>query len=168
MKTAFLRIRGVTVTREIAPYALVAKSSTWNMVWAGRDTRLRVDRASAVIDAELLDEKFTRPEGFDLSAFWSRWVSTAEANRAVFSVVAIAKQDVISMLEREVGKGKLKHLIGQEPANRQRVELTFEFFAQARSILLSFGGAIEVLSPEALRRSMADFGEQIQSTYRDS
>ena len=167
MKTTFLRIRGVTVTREIAPYALVAKSSTWNVIWAGRDTRLRVDRASAVIDAELLDEKFTRPEHFDLSAFWSRWVSTYETRRPVFSVVALAEQNVIPMLEREVGKGKLKQVIGQEADNRQRVELTFEFFAQARSILLGFGGAVEVISPEALRRSIADFGEQIQSTYRD-
>jgi len=167
VKTTFLRIRGIIVTREIAPYALVAKSSTWNVIWAGRDAKLRVDRASTVIDAALLDEKFTRPEDFDLSVFWSKWVSTAEANRAVFSVVAIAKQDVISMLEREIGKGRLAKLTIQEPDNRQRVELKFEFLTQARSILLSFGGAIEVLSPEALRRSMADFGEQIQSAYRD-
>lgn len=167
MEATFLRVRGITVTRDVAPYALVAKSSTWYVVWAGRDAKLRVDRASTVIDAEMLDETFTRPEGFDLPAFWSGWVLLYEANRSVFLAVVLADEGVIPILRREVGKGRLRQLAEQEPDRRRRVELTFEYFEQARSILLGFGGAIEVVSPEALRRSMADFGERIHSVYRD-
>jgi predicted DNA-binding transcriptional regulator YafY len=39
---------------------------------------------------------------------------------------------------------------------------------QARSALLPYGSAVEVLAPEALRRSVIDFAEQTLSVYRES
>jgi len=43
--------------------------------------------------------------------------------------------------------------------------LPFESLEAARSRLLGWGGAVEVLEPEALRRSVADFAEQIVARY---
>jgi predicted DNA-binding transcriptional regulator YafY len=43
--------------------------------------------------------------------------------------------------------------------------LHFESFEAARTQLLSFGGAVEVLEPLALRTSLADYAHQIQKIY---
>jgi len=48
------------------------------------------------------------------------------------------------------------------------VNLEFESFEQAQSLLLGYGGAVEVQAPDALRLSIADFGRQIASVYLDS
>ncbi|MFC2107877.1 helix-turn-helix transcriptional regulator [Candidatus Bipolaricaulota bacterium] len=168
MKATFRRVRGIMITQEIAPYGLVAKATRWYVIWLGRDRQLRVDHASSVIEAELLDEGFDRLETFDLASYWSQWAARYEANRSAFLTQVLAKEGVIPMLEREVGKKGFKQLAEHESGSRKRVELSFESFEQARSLLLGFGGAIEVVSPEALRRSMADFGERIRSMYRDS
>jgi predicted DNA-binding transcriptional regulator YafY len=47
----------------------------------------------------------------------------------------------------------------------QEITLEYESFEEARRMVLSFGGAIEVLEPLALRRSVQDFAKQIQSVY---
>ena len=168
MSVTFRRVRGITIDREIAPYGLVAKATRWYVIWLGREGQLHVDRASAVVDAELLEERFERPETFDLASHWSQWAARYEANRPVFAVTVLALPDVITYLENELGRERVLRFEGPERAGRVRAQLTFEYFEEARSTLLGFGGAIEVVSPEALRRSMADFGEQIHSVYSDT
>ena len=163
----FRRVRETLISREIAPYGLVAKATRWYVIWSGRDGQLHVDRASAVVDAELLEERFERPDTFDLTTYWAQWAARYEANRSVFPVIALARLGVLANLENRLGKDRVLRSEDPESDGRVRAQLTFEYFEEARSTLLGFGGAIEVVSPEALRRSIADFGEQIQSTYRD-
>ncbi len=165
MEVTFLRVRGTLINREIAPYGLVAKATRWYVIWLGREGQLHVDRASAVVDAELLEERFERPETFDLASYWAQWAARHEANRSVFPVIALARLGVLANLENELGKDRVLRSEERESDGRVRVQLTFEYLEEARSTLLGFGGAIEVVSPEALRRSMADFGEQIHSVY---
>ena len=165
MEVTFRRVRGTLISREIAPYGLVAKATRWYVIWSGRDGQLHVDRASAVVDAALLEEKFERPETFDLASYWAQWAARHEANRSVFSVTALAGVGVLANLENKLGKDRVLRSEEPESDGRVQVQLTFEYLEEARSTLLGFGGAIEVVSPEALRRSMADFGEQIHSVY---
>ena len=47
----------------------------------------------------------------------------------------------------------------------QAITLTFENFETARTRILGFGGAIIVLEPLALRRSVADYAQQIRTLY---
>jgi len=61
---------------------------------------------------------------------------------------------------------------GETPADEstdtegwQDLTLSFESLDDARSQLLGFGGAVEVLSPIALRRSMEDYARQILGRY---
>ena len=167
MKVTFRRVRGTLISREIAPYGLVAKATRWYVIWMGRDGQLHVDRASSVVDAELLEERFERPDAFDLPTYWAEWAARYEANRPVFSVTALAEAGALPFLESELGQERV--LRSEEPKSDSRIQvhLTFERFEEARSTLLGFGGAIEVISPEALRQSIADFGEQVLSAYRD-
>ena len=57
------------------------------------------------------------------------------------------------------------HVAGA-PNGSNGIELDFDSFEAARTTMLSLGGAVEVLSPEALRRSVADFAEQTRTRYR--
>ena len=43
--------------------------------------------------------------------------------------------------------------------------LNFSSFEEARSSLLSYGGAVEVLSPASLRLAMIDYAQQILRRY---
>jgi len=42
------------------------------------------------------------------------------------------------------------------------IRVVFESLKEARSRCLSLGGAVEVLEPEALRKSVLDYAEQIR------
>ena len=46
-----------------------------------------------------------------------------------------------------------------------RLDLPFESFVAARTRLLGLGRAVEVLEPEALRRSLIDFAAQVMDFY---
>jgi len=168
MDVTFRRVRGIMIRREIAPYGLVAKENRWYVIWSGKDGQLHVDSASAVVDAKLLDECFERPTAFDLASYWSQWSARQEDNRPMFAVEAFVQGDVIPHLESELGKKHVLRFEGSEHDGRVRAQLIFETFEQARALLLGFGGSVEVVSPEALRLSIADFGKQICLTYRDS
>ena len=45
------------------------------------------------------------------------------------------------------------------------LEISFESLEAARQRLLGFGGAIEVLAPGALRKSLLDFASQTVALY---
>lgn len=47
----------------------------------------------------------------------------------------------------------------------QTMTIHFETFEEARKQLLNFGGAVEVIEPQSLRRSVQDFAEQIVEVY---
>jgi len=46
--------------------------------------------------------------------------------------------------------------------------MLFESLENARARILGFGGAIEVLEPLALRRSLADYARQIGAVYEEN
>jgi len=150
-------VRQIPIEHEIAPYALVAKGRVWYVVWRRHDGDLRVDHASDVIEAELMDETFDRPPGFDLARFWTTGAAAYEAGRWLFRVTLRATAEVLPDLERDLGR-HIRRAGNAEPGKMCiEVEMTFDHFEHARSALLAFGGAVEVIEPEALRLSIANF-----------
>src|SRR5690242_7482320 len=59
--------------RVVEPWGLVDKDDVWYLV-AGTERGQRTFRVDRIADAELTDETFERPAGFDLSAAWDRVV----------------------------------------------------------------------------------------------
>ncbi|HEX2979311.1 MAG TPA: WYL domain-containing protein [Anaerolineaceae bacterium] len=66
---------GETTVRTVRPYGLVVKNTDWYLV-AYCETRqdIRVFKCDRVRMAELLEERFSYPEGFNLEEFWHGWV----------------------------------------------------------------------------------------------
>jgi predicted DNA-binding transcriptional regulator YafY len=156
------------VERLVDPYGLVAKTSVWYLV-CGRDDHIRVQRVSDVVDVQLTGETFERPPGFDLARFWGEWCRSYEDNRPCYPVTARVSPEFVSALPQYFGR-RLPDLTQVEPpddAGWITMILPFETFWDARRAVLSFGRAVEVLEPVALRLSVIDLAQQIVAFYGD-
>jgi len=146
------------------PYGLVAKSTDWYMVGKRRNHMLvlRVDRIQNV---QFTGSQFKRPDNFDLDVFWEQWCRENELNRPSYPVVVRILPGLAKDIDHFLGK-RLQYIGEPDQSGRVMLELNFEYHEQARNELLHFGGAIEVLSPTALRFSVKDFAKQILNVYK--
>ncbi len=67
----YQRWRG-EVERTLDPLGLVLKAGAWYLV-ARASGQLRTYRASRILELDVLDERFERPDDFDLATFWDTW-----------------------------------------------------------------------------------------------
>ncbi|MFC7583025.1 helix-turn-helix transcriptional regulator [Nonomuraea antimicrobica] len=65
------------VERRLEPYGLVVKAGRWYLV-ARTGEDVRTYRVSQILDLHVLPEGFTRPEGFDLAAYWRDYLAEFE------------------------------------------------------------------------------------------
>jgi predicted DNA-binding transcriptional regulator YafY len=153
--------------RAVEPYGLVAKAGAWHLVCAG-DGRVRVHRVSQVLEARLSDERFTRPAGFDLGAFWQDWCARQEESRTTYPVTVRVSPALVPYLPLVLGEHVRESLAQAGPPDAAgwiALTLQFESLFAARERVLGLGGAIEVLEPEPLRQSVADFAAQTVVRY---
>jgi predicted DNA-binding transcriptional regulator YafY len=158
---------GTRVDRKVDPYGLVAKAGAWYLVWAG-ESHIRATPLREIIGARLTDDHFTRPSGFELAAFWERWSAAYESSRPSFSVMVRISPLVLRYLTHVLGDSVINPDGPREHSDahgQDTITLTFETFEDARGQILGLGGAVEVLAPQALRASVADFARQIIARY---
>lgn len=154
------------IEQVIAPYGLVAKAGVWHIV-AARDEQLRVYRAADVIGAHLLDETFTRHADFDLAEFWQDWCEGVEHDRLRYEVTLRLAPHFVSQAQYYLGEQARAAIAQAIPDEQGRVQIVvvFESLEEARARCLSLGYAVEVVEPEALRKSIIDYAEQIRRMY---
>jgi predicted DNA-binding transcriptional regulator YafY len=157
------------VEQRIAPYGLVAKAGVWYVVYAYRG-RVRALRVAHLSYAQVLEEHFERPDGFDLGAFWTKWCAGVEEARPAYTVRMRVAPHVASDLAWYLGEGGHRAVLNAPPQPEREdwitLEWAFESLAEARGRLLALGGAVEVLEPLPLRWAMADYGQQIVAQYK--
>jgi predicted DNA-binding transcriptional regulator YafY len=154
----------------VDPYGLVVKAGTWYLVYAYR-ARVRARRVSEFQAVEMLDATFTRPPDFDLEAFWKAWCGERADRRDVYQVHVRVLAAAWDWLPFYLGSRIHEALTAAGPPDARgwiTIDLTFENLEAARARLLPLGGAVEVLAPDALRFSMADFGARIAAVYTAS
>jgi predicted DNA-binding transcriptional regulator YafY len=167
LQMSYRTFLGFEVAQTIEPLGLVAKAGIWHLVYAFGG-RVRARRVSDVLDARASDELFARPPDFDLAAFWQAACAEREANRLPFLARVRLGPALRPQLPHYFGEHTGNLLAGVEPADAEgwiTATLPFESFEAARERILGFGGAAEVLAPEALRRSVADFATQALARY---
>ena len=168
IRVVFERPFGLMTSRRIAPYGLVARSGDWFVVWAGEDARLRVDRVSRVREARIEDATFDRPPAFGLEVFWTDWLARQEAARPELTVQLVVRADAIPFVQDRLGARRgVFYGVPAPSKDWAPMDVSFPDLDEARQVLLALGGAVEVLAPEALRRSVQDFAVQIQQLYSD-
>lgn len=144
----------------VEPYGLVAKTNIWHLVY--NRNGFRVLRVADLLVAQLVDEPFQRQSDFDLAAFWQDWCAQQEMNRSLYPVTVRVVPHFVAELPHHFGSE-----IGQRDSDGNLVIVTLHFASleAARSRLLGFGNAIQVLEPRALRASIKDYAAQITSLY---
>jgi predicted DNA-binding transcriptional regulator YafY len=158
------------VERVVNPLGLVAKASVWYLVSAVGEER-RVYRVSRVQAAELIDEPFTRPAGFDLAAFWAEWCAGFRASLMHYPVTLRAAPAALPTLPAVFGESIYTLIEQADPPDAEgwiTLRLSFEAPEVACSMLLGFGALIEVLEPAELRERITQKAEQIVAFYRQT
>jgi predicted DNA-binding transcriptional regulator YafY len=91
------------VTREIEPLGLVLKAGVWYVV-ALTDGQFRTYRVARIRGAEALDERFERPQGFDLAAYWAESSAAYEREAPRSEVTIRIRPERMGWLSDAVGK----------------------------------------------------------------
>lgn len=143
----------------VEPYSLVAWAGDWYLVgfWDGAG---HIIRLNLIEEAQMINETFTRKSDYNLPVFWSEWRHNFEADKPHFHVKVRVSPNMTAFL---------RHF--QEDFTDERGwvtgRLTFDSFERARARLLSWGGAVEVVEPEALRCNISDYAKQILLVYKE-
>lgn len=162
----YRRFSRIEVATTGAPLGLVVKAGAWHLVYL-RAERIWVQPVGDILDVALTEEHFARPAGFDLRRFWQAWCASDAVRRAVYVATVRVAPPMQASLPQHFGAALHQRMV-QAPRNAAgwiTLELAFDSLEAARTALLALGGGIEVLAPEALRRSVLDYAEQIAGVY---
>ncbi|QUD87881.1 helix-turn-helix transcriptional regulator [Phenylobacterium montanum] len=152
--------------RVVEPLGLVLKSGAWYMV-GQVDGSARTYRVGRILELQVLDQRFARPEDFDLEQHWRESAQRLEAElhrteaRVRFSPMGVRMQEVFL-------SPYVRGAIRAEPPDRDGwvvAVMPVGSIRQAASELLRFGAEVEVLEPEALRSSMASIAGRLAEIY---
>jgi predicted DNA-binding transcriptional regulator YafY len=159
LRVKYRRSLDRVVERMVDPYGLVCKAGTWYML-AGVGGEPRVYRVSRIEDAEIADETFERPAGFDLRSAWA-------AQMGRFKSSGPERVSVKVRVDADVS-GQFTRVIGDHVVDRRGdLEVVLEFPAHeaAVAMLAPFGGSVEVVEPQDLRQRLAEIGRQLSRLY---
>jgi predicted DNA-binding transcriptional regulator YafY len=166
VRLAYRDVEGAASTREVEPYGLVIKAERWYLV-AGTARGTRVFRGARIDTVERLDERFTRPPGFDLPAFWREWRERFARERPRFLTtlrLTAAGEDALRAI-----RPAAEHAAWIEtpwaPDGTKTVTVDFEREAIALAQLVTIGPGVEVLSPDALRSRLGTLARELTALY---
>jgi predicted DNA-binding transcriptional regulator YafY len=155
------RLRARRVERPAHPIGLIIDGRDWYLVWHAGDGRPRIDGLDAILRAEVTAEHSVDFGAVDLAAIWSdRRQARSDKQYRV----------LLRMDDRLVDRWRERYpVISERTANgATEVVTAFDWIIEARTAVLPWGGAIEVVSPAALRLSVADFARQAAAVYEGS
>jgi predicted DNA-binding transcriptional regulator YafY len=153
-----------TVERSLDPLGLVLKAGVWYAV-ARVDSSVRSYRVSRIVAATPTDERFERPEDFDLAAFWVD--ASAAFDRSILRERIRIRVPIRAVRDREAAMGRTA--VGDAAAAASppdadgwvELNLAVESIHVAEHQLLALGAQIEVLDPPRLRAALAAAGAAI-------
>lgn len=149
--------------RVVAPLGLVLKAGRWYFVAAAHisgamdERSLRSYRVSSVASAELQDQRFERPAGFELARYWGEALRRLEQElfreRARVRASAAGLQR-LRALGRPVAQAVARAAV-PAPGHSVELELALERGDYAAEQLAHLAPEVEVLQPPELREAVA-------------
>ncbi|MBE1586269.1 helix-turn-helix transcriptional regulator [Nonomuraea angiospora] len=156
------------VERRLDPYGLVVKAGRWYLVArAGED--VRTYRVSQILDLHPLPESFTRPDGFDLAAYWQGYLAEFEARlrrgEAVLRLSPRGVERVPDLMTPGVVAAARESAQPPDEEGWTRVTVPIESIEHALAEFLRLGTDAEVLAPAELRDRMAATTAELAARY---
>jgi predicted DNA-binding transcriptional regulator YafY len=146
------------VERTLEPLGLVLKGGTWYVV-ARSDEQIKTYRVTRVSSAVLSEERFERPEGFELTSYWAESIAAYEAETPRLEVVVRVAPHALGMLRDFVGSANVaeaERLSDPSPDGWIRLRLNLGWPDEAPGRLLAVGGDLEVIDPPAVRERVVE------------
>ncbi|MFD7783243.1 helix-turn-helix transcriptional regulator [Streptomyces nojiriensis] len=172
LHTHYRRWRG-EVRRELHPLGLVLKSGIWYLVAdvadaPDADGAVRTYRVSRFLAVDTAAERFERPTGFGLAAYWQE--STSRLDAALHQQTAELRLSPHGqrLLPMQFGAAGTRALADAGPADADgwvRLRIAVESQAVAVGDLLRLGTEAEVLGPPELRRALAETVTTLAGRY---
>lgn len=169
---SYKKTDGSTNERIVQPLGLVAKGTVWYLVAmsgqekAASDDNLRSFRISRILDAQLLEEGFDRPESFSLAHYWERSTDEFKASLPSFpACIDITKQRLARL-----SRNRYVRVIQTLPLHEKledwiTVELQFDTLESACELLLGCGREARVISPQELAEAVQAEAKAIEELY---
>lgn len=151
--------------RTVDPYGLVSKAGTWYLVAAHRG-RARMYRVGRVLDVRPTGAPARRPDDRTLAAVWAELSDELEHGADAVEVRFRVRRDQYVRVLRLVAAQLTGAPSVEEGEHDVVVTAPFRALGAARGALLGFGGAVEVLEPEALRDDLRAAAEEVVDLYR--
>jgi predicted DNA-binding transcriptional regulator YafY len=158
------------VERVADPLGLVAKGGAWYLV-AAIDGDIRNYRISRMVEAEITDQPFVRPEAFDLVAHWRQSAVEFRSKFPRYSVTARVHPEAVNKMYIIGRFSRVENVAPGDEADEEgwrRVSICFQFEDDACECLLGFGDQVEVLEPRELRRKLVDRARSVVEFYSRS
>ena len=156
------------VDRVLGPLGLVLKGGVWYVVGLV-DGQTRTYRASRVLEATPLEDRFDRPSGFDLATFWQATSTAYEENAPTVSVTVRVRPQRIGRLATIVGERAVlaaERLAADDPEGWVHLRLTLPWPDEVPGLLLGVGSGLEVLDPPGIRAHVAASAARLVERYR--
>jgi predicted DNA-binding transcriptional regulator YafY len=150
---------------EVDPLGLVAKGGVWYLV-AGVGGDVRSYRVSRVRAARLSEEEASRPEGFDLAAFWEESVRRFKTETPRFFATLRAHKSVVPVLHYAGRFSRVEEVSETDAEGWATVRMRFQFEEDACGLALGFGTKVEVLEPVELRSKVAEMAAGVVEFYK--
>lgn len=152
--------------RRVEPLGVVLKGGAWYLV-AQVETSLRTYRVSRILELEVLDERFARPETFDLERHWTENTRRLEAELHPNEATLRCSPRAVAMLVAFLPPYVCAEAVIGEPETDgwSIVRLPTGPIAHAAAELLRFGDEIQVLEPPDLRAHMASVTRTLAAMY---
>jgi predicted DNA-binding transcriptional regulator YafY len=157
------------VHRVLEPLGLVLKAGIWYVV-ASVDGQVRTYRVSRVVTAVPSLERFDRPAGFDLAAYWTESSAAYEREVPRIAVDVRVRRDRLDHLRHAVGHrvvDQAETLDEIDPEGWLRLRLRLDWPEDAHRTMLSAGRWVEVLGPPEIRARVASVARAMAERYAD-
>ncbi|MFD7918279.1 helix-turn-helix transcriptional regulator [Streptomyces sp. NPDC059740] len=174
------------VHRRLLPLGLVLKGGIWYLAATGAqqaaaegaaaegaapgaEEAVRTYRVSRLLAAEPAGDRFERPAGFDLAAYWERSAHRLEAARHRGTALVRLSPRGVALLPMWFGAAGRRALADAGEPDAEgwvRVELAVEGLAVAVGDLLRLGTEAEVVGPPELRAAVAGTVAVLAGRYR--
>jgi len=150
------------VERLVDPLGLVAKGSVWYLV-AAVDEEVRSYRVSRIRGAVRSDQSFSRPQAFDLEAYWRQSAAVFTNSLPRFQARLRVSPDILPRLGYAGRFARIEDAGPPGPDGWSEVRMRFQFEHEACEYVLSFGDRIMVIEPDTLREKVIDMARAVIS-----
>jgi predicted DNA-binding transcriptional regulator YafY len=156
------------VDRRLEPLGLVLKAGTWYLVARHHD-QVRTYRVGRIVDAVTCSERFERPPGFDLAAWWAS--SSADFDRSMLRThvrLRLAPRAAWALprcVDQTAAREALAAAGPPDADGWVEIELAVEGEDVALGQLLALVPDVEVLEPATLRAALADVGARLAARH---